>query len=159
MSTKHRFELDGAMTREQIPDVRKFVERMHRKLLRDDGDLISRISMATHELFENAVKFSTDGVATLSVDVSRDEAPLRVCITTVNRAGAQNLADLARMREALEQATDMMTFYVELMRNSDPAVRGGLGLGRVAAEAEMKLELDLNADVVTVRAELVEDAA
>lgn len=156
---KHRFELDGAMTRDQIPDIRKFVERLHRRLLGNDGDLISRVTMATHELFENAVKFSIDGSAKLSVDISRESEPVHVRITTTNRAADEHLADLREMATALASATDMMTFYVELMRNSDPKVRGGLGLGRVAAEAEMKLELHLDNDLVVISAELVEQAA
>jgi hypothetical protein len=155
---KHRFELDGEITRDQIPDVRKFVERMHRKLL-GNGELVSRIAMAAHELFENAVKFSTDGSAKLSVDISRDSSPLRICITTENRASDEDLEELREMRKAIYEADDMMLYYINLMKKSDPRVRGGLGLGRVAAEAEMKLHVELENDLVVIRAELVEQAA
>lgn len=145
----HRFELDGAITRDQIPDVRRFVERMHTKLL-GDGDLVSRIAMAAHELFENAVKFSIDGSAKLSVSITETS----VCIITTNRAAGGNLEELRDRAKALREAHDMMRFYVELMRKGDPKVRGGLGLGRVAAEAEMTLQLDVTGDLVVIRAEL-----
>lgn len=156
---RHRFELDGIMTRDQIPEIRKFVEQMHRKLLGNNTDLVARIAMATHELFENAVKFSVDGNARLCIDISRDAEPVCIRITTVNRATDKNLQDLRKLASALAQAEDVMLFYVELMRSSDPDVQGGLGLGRVAAEAEMKLKLDVEADRVMISAELVENAA
>ena len=146
-----RFELDGTFTQDQIPDIRRFVERLHRWI--PDRDLHSRIAMATHELFENAVKFASDKLVQLSIDVERG-GTIFIRITTKNRARPSDLKELAEMRARLHEASDMMTFYIEMMRRSPMNKAGGLGLGRVAAEAEMKLDLLLELDVVTINAEL-----
>lgn len=156
---RHHFEVAGATTPEQLPEIRRFVERFHRRVLCDDRHLISRVAVAAHELFENALKFATDGVATLNVDISRDataeEEALRVRITTKNRANAHHVSELREIKRAIDGADDMMAFYVDLMRRSKPSVRGGLGLGRVAAESEMTVDIDIDDDRVIVTAELV----
>ena len=152
----NRFALDGTTTQDQIADIRRFVERFYAGW--QDRELVSRVAMATHELFENAVKFSSDGITSLAVDVLRDEVPHHIRITTKNRAHRANVASLNELSDALGRATDMMTFYVNLMRRSDRAARGGLGIGRVAAEADMRLEMNIDDDLVTVRAELEECA-
>lgn len=149
----NRFELDGEFTIEQVPDVRLFVERLHGTI--PDLDVVARVSMAAHELFENAVKFTSDGMASLKVEVARD--PQRVVITTRNRAHGDHLADLRQMGVRLREATDMMALYIELMRSA-PKARGGLGIGRVAAEAEMDVAIDVDDDIVTIRAELAATA-
>jgi two-component sensor histidine kinase len=143
----NRLQLDGEFSIEQVPDVREFVERLHADL--PDPDILARVSMAAHELFENAVKFAADGVASLELELSRE----RVVITTRNRARTDHLGGVRQMSAKLRAATDRMAFYVDLMRSS-PKARGGLGLGRVAAEAEMDVAIDIVDDVVTVRAEL-----
>jgi hypothetical protein len=50
-----------------------------------------------------------------------------------------------------------MAAYLTMMRAA-PDARGGLGIGRVAAEAEMKVTVAVLDNVVVVRAEL-EDVA
>jgi hypothetical protein len=145
----NRLQLDGEFTIEQVPEVRLFVERLHASI--PDDDVVARVSMAAHELFENAVKFTSDGVASLKVEVARN--PQRVVITTRNRAHSDHLADLRQMGARLREATDMMAFYIDLMRTA-PKARGGLGIGRVAAEAEMEVAIDVEDDIVTIRAEL-----
>jgi hypothetical protein len=145
----NRFELDGPMNVNDVAHVRRLVERLgRRQLTTEDG--VSRLAMATHELLENAVKFSIDGAASLTVEVKPNA---EVSITTRNRASEADLADLSRLAEDLHNAPDPMKFYLELMRRSPSQIRGGLGIGRVAAEAEMRIELDVQGDIVQVRAE------
>lgn len=144
-----RFDLEGAFTTEQVPDVRRFTERLLAWI--PDRDMRARVSLATHELFENAIKFSGDGQATLLIEITRE--PLQVRITTKNRAGQANLASLHKLSTRLQEAADAMSFYLGMMKDA-PAARGGLGIGRVAAEAEMNVSMHFEQDVVIVRAEL-----
>jgi anti-sigma regulatory factor (Ser/Thr protein kinase) len=149
----NRFELDGAFSVEQVPDVRRFIERVHRNTW--DGDLSARVAMASHELFENAVKFSADGNACLRIE--HEDGPRRkIKITTRNRANPDHREHVAKMSSELREAIDMMAYYLELMRRSPASKRGGLGLGRVAAEAEMTLDIHLEDDVVVICAELAD---
>jgi hypothetical protein len=144
--TKESFELSGALSVEDVPEVRRFVEKLHRRVSNPDD--VSRVAMATHELLENAVKFSTDGSTTLRVEIGGSV----VTIMTRNRARPHDLVELGQIARDLTEALDPMLFYLDQMRRA-PQRAGGLGLGRVAAEGEMKIELVLDGDVVQVRAE------
>jgi hypothetical protein len=140
------FQLSGNLTVADVPDVRRFVEKMHSRV--SNAEDVSRVAMATHELLENAVKFSTDGAASLRIDVGGSQ----VTITTRNRARSTDLDELRQLASELSTAVDPMLFYLEQMRRSPDRV-GGLGLGRVAAEGEMRLELVLDGDIVQIKAE------
>ena len=139
------FELACAMKLDDVRDVRHLVEKLHKRFLLDRED-VSRLAMAAHELLENAVKFSADGSATLRIEVG-DE----ICVTTRNRARTPDVADLVAIAAELDAAPDPMLFYLGLMKRS-PSSRGGLGLGRIAAEGEMKIGFEVDGDVVQVRA-------
>ncbi len=139
------FELTGKLTVADVPDVRRFVEKFHGRV--SNADDVSRVAMATHELLENAVKFSTDGSASLRIDVGGSQ----VTITTRNRARPADLDELRELARQLASTIDPMLFYLDRMRQSPTRV-GGLGLGRVAAEGEMKIELVLDGDMVQVKA-------
>jgi anti-sigma regulatory factor (Ser/Thr protein kinase) len=141
-----RIELQGSLTLDDVPYVRRFVEKIHRGVVRNDDD-ISRLAMATHELLENAVKFSVDGGASLRIEIEDDS----VCITTRNRAALADLDDLRAIASELEQAANPMVVYLALMKRA-PTLRGGLGLGRVAAEADMQIGLELDGDIVQIQA-------
>jgi hypothetical protein len=146
--TARTFELAGSIELQDVPDVRRFVEKLHRRIVHD-GDDVSRVIMAAHELLENAVKFSADGSATLHIEVT--PGAHEVCITTRNRARPSDVEDLRRIAAELGAATDPMSFYLSQMHRS-PETRGGLGLGRVAAEGEMAVQVKLDGDVVEINA-------
>ena len=143
MSTSERFEINGHLTVDDVPDVRQFIEKLHRRVSSPDDT--ARVAMATHELLENAVKFSTDGSASLRVEVGNSQ----VTIVTRNRAKTDDLEELFQIGRELAAALDPMLFYLEQMRRPRS---GGLGLGRVAAEGEMKIEVILEGEVVQIRA-------
>ncbi len=145
--TPHRFELVGTITIEDVADVRRFVEKLHRRYVPNLDDA-SRLAMATHELLENAVKFSADGTATLKIEII-DGAEF--CVTTTNQARMQDVDALVTIAAELEAAPDAMAFYIELMSRA-PRAKGGLGLGRIAAEADMRIQLEMREDIVAVTA-------
>ena len=144
------FELAGEFTLDQVPEVRRFTERMLRWI--PDPDVSARLAMATHELFENAVKFADDGVASLRVEVARAPS-IRARITTRNRAKRADLDTLQQLSTRLRDASDPMEFYVQLMKDA-PDARGGLGIGRVAAEGDMRVAMELENEHVVINAEL-----
>lgn len=149
-----RFELAGTFTNDQVADVRRFTERLLAWI--PDADTRARMAVATHELFENAIKFSDDGVTALEIETKR--APrLHVRIATRNRANPTDLMTLHQLHASLREATDAMTLYLALMKAA-PRARGGLGIGRVAAEAEMRVSMSFAGSEVMICAEL-EDAA
>src|SRR5437667_8344944 len=93
------FEINCTITIADVPEVRRFVERLHRGLV-SDGDDMSRIVMTAHELLENAVKFSADGSAMLRIEIVSGR---EINITTRNRARASDLAELREVAARLEQ--------------------------------------------------------
>ena len=142
------FELDTTIHLEDVKEVRHLVERIHLRLGSSAGDA-ARIAMATHELLENAIKYSLDGTARLRIDVS--DAAI-VTISTRNRATPDHRAELAQLAAELAASHDAMAFYVGLMTRA-PEKQGGLGIGRIAAEGDMAIGFDFsNGDVVEVRA-------
>lgn len=147
-----RFALEGMFSTDQITDVRRFAERLLAWI--PDEDTRSRMAVATHELFENAIKFSDDGVAALEIEMQRTPR-LHVRIITRNRAKDADLTSLHRLDASLREATDAMDLYVSLMKKS-PDARGGLGIGRVAAESEMKVSMSFEGNVVQISAEMVD---
>lgn len=148
--SEHDFSVQGALTVADVPDVRRFVESVHKRRMTGHDD-IARVSMVAHELLDNAIKFSADGAAMLDIKIVDGT---QVHITTRNRARSEDVAGLREITDGLISAPDPMLYYVELM-SRNPRARGGLGLGRVAAEGEMQLELVLDGDVVEVRARAI----
>jgi len=137
------FQLVGPLQVSDVPHVRRFVEHVHRHRVVDRDD-ISRVAMTAHELLENAIKFSVDGAAALTIEVVESTISIR----TRNRARTEDLADLRRIADELV-ASDPMAFYLDQMSRS-PDATGGLGLGRVAAEGDMALSFVLDGEMVEV---------
>ena len=132
-----------------ISVVRRFVQNFYEHFL--DGDAGAQLALATHELLENAVKYSTDGEARLSIAVAKGNGKHEVSIGTKNRASPEHLATLHSLFGELESSPDGFTFYQTLMKRSakDP-VRSGLGLARIVAEADMDLRHQVHGDELHV---------
>jgi hypothetical protein len=145
--TRGVFELDCTIAVEDVAEVRRLVERI--QLRRGSTETqAARIAMATHELLENAIKFSIDGAARLRIEITDGG---EVKILTRNRASAGDREELAVLAAELASAIDPMAFYVGLMGRA-PTKRGGLGLGRIAAEGDMAIGFVFHDDVVEVHA-------
>jgi hypothetical protein len=142
---------------ERRPDlvsiVRRFVSDFYDRTLADP-DATSRVALATHELLENAVKYSRDGRAKVRIEVSGQGERVRVRIKTRNRA---NPGDAEHIRRTIEEMTSMdpNVYYLNLMRKNASRTDGsGLGLARIHAEAEMSMSVACGKNgTITVSAE------
>jgi hypothetical protein len=142
---------------EKRPDlvsiVRRFVSDFYDRTLADP-DATSRVALATHELLENAVKYSRDGRAKVRIEVSGQGERVRVRIKTRNRG---NPADAEHIRRTIEEMTSMdaNVYYLNLMRRNASRTDGsGLGLARIHAEAEMSMSVKCGKNgIITVSAE------
>jgi hypothetical protein len=138
-----------------VTDVRDFVESFYQRTLRD-RDLSGRLAIATHELLENAVKYSLDGVTSLHVQVAPASGARALRVRTRNRAEDRHVAMLRGYLDEMRASDDPTAYYQQRMRR---AVRGDelsqLGLARVRCEAEMQLSCTIEGDTVTIEAEMV----
>lgn len=139
------FELNFRPNVALVSVVRRFVSEFYQRFL-GDPDGTSRVALATHELLENAVKYSKDGETTIRIAVSND-SPRQVSITLFNRAEPRHLAEIREIIDGVNAATDPHEFYQQLLMRRAKRVDGsGLGLARVCAEGEMTLRYTLGAD-------------
>lgn len=136
------FELQFKPNAELVSTVRRFVSEFYERVC-PDADAISRLALATHELLENAVKYSFDGETKLRVEVVRGTLPAMVAVRAWNQALPSHLETLKASLDALAKASDPFEHYQACMRISAKKTEGsGLGLARIAAEAEMVVKLE-----------------
>jgi anti-sigma regulatory factor (Ser/Thr protein kinase) len=134
---------------------RRFVENALEKFL-SDPDLVARVAMATHELLENAARYSRNACAELTVVMNRDEADPngRLTLRLSNTAGPKHIDRLKQSFAELDACDDPLMLYVGLMRrNAGNREISGLGLARIRAEGEMTLGLEVEGEAVTIVAE------
>lgn len=132
------FELSFRPNVALVSVIRRFVLEFYQRFL-GDADATSRVALVTHELLENAVKFSTDGETTIRIEVRQDVRPLVVDIELRNRADPENVAAMREILDGIARAPDALVFYQQLLvkRAKVTARSGGLGLARICAEGEM----------------------
>jgi two-component sensor histidine kinase len=135
------FELRFSPNVTLVPTVRRFVTEFYTQVFKDDEGT-SRIAVATHELLENAVKYSVDKSTRIRIGVRRTgDGRFVVTIETSNRA----------------RAADSLVHYQSVMRRNAKLTEGsGLGLARVSAETDMSLHCSVEGDTLflTARGEL-----
>jgi hypothetical protein len=130
--------------------VRRFVADFYMQVVADT-DTASRLALTTHELLENAVKYSTDGEAALYVEL--DPGSGTVAVRTRNRATEEQIARVRATFAEISAAPDAAEFYSTLLRRSALASgSGGLGLARIWAESDMLLELVVRDGTVEIQA-------
>jgi len=153
MGSPALFELTFQPSFELVPEVRDFVESLYLRILRD-ADLSGRLAIATHELLENAVKYSSDGATSLRVEVVPNAGACAVVVQTRNRADDQHVATLRGYLDEMRASGDPTGYYYQRMRRAArDASASQLGLARVQCEAEMRLSCTIEGDTVTINAE------
>lgn len=133
-------ELSFRPTVATICSARRFVSSFYEPLL-GDADAASRVALAAHELLENALKYSTDGETVMRVAVSSSERPSSVTVETVNRIAPERREGLDAAFDEMKRCGDASEHYQRAMHRTRKRRDGsGLGLARIWAEAEMRLE-------------------
>lgn len=133
--------------------VRELVTTIYRDLLSQDEN--DRIAIAAHELLENLLKYSSDGVSTFDVEICRRTSDAVVRLQTRNRASDEHLVVVRRTVDGIVQGGDPDRVYDELLATSPYRAGSGLGLARIRAEAGMDLACTTDGAVVTLTAERV----
>lgn len=151
--TPTAFELSFRPNVELISIVRRFVSDFYERMV-EDPDAVSRMALATHELLENAVKYSSDGSTSLSITFEPGEVSSVVSIRLSNCANKENLAGLAELFEEMKNNEDPFAHYQAVMaRSAKRKIGSGLGLVRVRAEGEMTMSHTIEEDRVTILAQ------
>lgn len=117
---------------------------------RFSNSVAERVTLASTELLDNAVRYGSlarDFTYRLAIDGQR--VAVSVQNTTVTTRIEMLSAQLKRLELAPEQV-----YTSELERSMGPSSgrRSMLGLARIRHEAEMRVELDIDGNDVTVRA-------
>jgi len=128
---------------DQVSTVRRFLEDYYQPLL-NDPDLLCRMAIATHELLENASKYSARGASRLQVQVLENGHGRELSIRVSNIPAPEHIGDLKATMAGVTNPEDAAEAYQLHMVAA--ALRGegsGLGLARIRAEAEMTLALTM----------------
>jgi len=144
------FELAFRPNVQLINVVRRFVSDFYDEVI-GDPDMVSRLALATHELLENAVRYSTDGETIIRIYIVPTDDGDELTIRMENRAEERHHATLGELFEEMNAAEDAMDHYCGVMRRNAKREDGsGLGLARIRAEAEMSLDYEVEGDRVTI---------
>lgn len=148
-----RFELTFRPNVQLVSVVRRFVAEFYQRFL-VDADGAARVALATHELLENAVKYSRDGETRIRIEVWPQAAPRHVRLQLRNRAEPRHVAALREIVEAIDRAPDASSYYQTLItaKARERAPTSGLGLARIFAEADMRLGCTVDGDLVEIEA-------
>jgi two-component sensor histidine kinase len=128
--------------------VRRFVEESFEKMV-GDPDAVHRVSLAVHELLENAAKYAIGDKTGLSVHFDAHGSTASIKLT--NQTTPEHIARLRACIEAIQAAAEPFVHYQDLMRKTfGTETESGLGLARIRAEGELNLSLEIRGDTVTI---------
>jgi hypothetical protein len=137
-----RVEVTFAPTVILVTVMREFVNNFYETVVGPGPSQM--LAMATHELLENALKYSAEEGATLAIEVEPGPASDKVSIRIRNCAAPAHIKPLQEVIERMDRAPDPMAHYLALMRETSKRPEGsGLGLARLRAEAGMRVALEL----------------
>lgn len=119
-----------------------------------DEDAAARLRLAAHELLENIVKYSSRGACEFRLEVQRLPSGLRASVATRNVPLAVHRADAELRLAALCAAADPHEHYDSMIADSARRPAGsGLGLARIHAETEYRLQHHFEGQTLVITAE------
>lgn len=137
-----------------INEARRLVAALYEPLV-SNADVAQRVALATHEMLENALKYSLDGSTVLRIELSHHRGPRTVSVETRNITSPERKAGLVEAFEEMRRFGDATEFYQFAMKRTRTIRHGsGLGLARIWAEAEMELTHSFVGDEARVTATL-----
>jgi hypothetical protein len=148
--------LDFRPHAELVTSARQFVSDFYARIL-SDPNLGSQVALATHELLENVIKYSTDGRGSFKIELVRTDDGRVLRIVAANRTSPERAHELRQVLDELSSAPDPMAYYQALMRRTATRAdsSAGLGLARIRAEGDMRVRFGAtDDDVVSITAEL-----
>jgi hypothetical protein len=129
--------------------VRRFVEESFEKMV-GDPEAVHRVSLAVHELLENAAKYAVGDKTGLTVRFDGKGAG-GASIKLTNQTTPEHVERLRACIEAIQAAAEPFVHYQNLMRKTfGVEEESGLGLARIRAEGELKLSLEIRGNMVTI---------
>ncbi len=147
------FELDLKPHPRMVSRVRRLVEREFTEA-GGDPEAVFRLAMVTHELLENAVKYSDGSEVRLEVRLDTVRGNMRARMT--NAASAEHRERLRARVGLLKSAAQPSEVYEDLMRRPPKSDgESGLGLARIVSEGHLDLSLEDHGNSVTIEARSV----
>lgn len=149
------FDLTFAPNLRIVSVVRRFVLALYERLI-EPGDVSAQMALVTHELLENAVKYSSDESTFIRVSMASGREPARYVLTvqTRNRARPDDLVNAERLIRRVRDTEDPAMLYQELIAASvESSVGSGLGIARIRAETDMQIGLTIEGDQIEIVAE------
>lgn len=153
MALPASFDMTFAPTTRIVSVLRRFVMSLYERILEDE-EMSSQLALVTHELLENAVKYNIDEATLLRVTMTPQSESLSEIVVTIrtrNRATAENIRIAERLITQVREAEDPFMFYQQLIAiSADEPQRSGLGLARIRAETEMKIDFTIEGDEIEI---------
>ena len=130
--------------------VRRFVEESFEKLV-GDPEAVFRVSLAVHELLENAAKYAVGDKTGLTVHFESNGSAARIKLT--NQTTPEHIERLRSCIAEIQSTQEPFALYQTLMRRTFGVQdESGLGLARIRAEGELDLSLEIEGTMVTITA-------
>jgi hypothetical protein len=136
---------------EQVSTVRRFLEDYYQPVL-EDPDLLCRMAIATHELLENAAKYSARGASRLEVSVSQAPPLKRLSIKVSSIPAPEHIGALKSTVAGVTSPDNAAEAYLRIIAAVPRGEGSGLGLARIRAEAEMTISLTIDDTCACVEA-------
>ena len=134
-----------------VSTIRQFLAELVERAVGPEA--AARIEIAAQELVENAVKACSTGSVAVELELARGTRGIRAQLETANTSTQWNFLCAQRAIDDAALAPNPGDYYQALMKRAAGRSDGsGLGIGRIIAEAEMKVSCERAGERVTVRA-------